>query len=41
MQQRRSQVSEIRCQGCQQTISRALGDVDGIERVGPDIPRTS
>ncbi len=37
MQQRPFEVPQIHCQGCQQTITGALGDLDGIDRVDPDI----
>lgn len=36
MPQRRFKVSDIHCQGCQQTINDALGDVDGVDQVDPD-----
>ena len=37
MQHRRFEVAQIHCQGCQQTISGALANVDGVHRVDPDI----
>jgi cytochrome c biogenesis protein CcdA/copper chaperone CopZ len=37
MAQRRFEVPQIHCQGCQQTITGALGDIDGIDRIDPDI----
>jgi cytochrome c biogenesis protein CcdA/copper chaperone CopZ len=37
LMQRRFEVPQIHCQGCQQTITGALDDVEGIDRVGPDI----
>lgn len=36
MQQRRFEVSEIHCQGCQQAIDEALSDVVGVDQVGSD-----